>query len=365
MSRSFPPPNNLIRRKLLSWYRRQKRALPWRGSSDPYRIWVSEVMLQQTTVAAVRKRYHRFLQRFPNLGSLARAREDAVLAAWSGLGYYRRARNLRRAARVILSRHGGQFPRDCETLETLPGFGPYTAAAVASLAFGERVPAADANVTRVVSRLFAIGGRAATRAHRETILARVHRLLPRNDPGDAIAALMDLGQTICLPRHPQCLRCPLRRECAALRRGRSDRYPARARPPRTVTVHLAAAFAGSAGRAFLVRRRASFLDGLWEFPSAEGKTARRARENLSTTLRLYGLRLSSPSPAGRTRHAVVHRRIRVSIFPAVASSPAAAATSLPAPSSRWFRPSDFDRAPVPTLTRKIARAVGFLPLPGL
>jgi A/G-specific adenine glycosylase len=316
-------------------------------------------MLQQTTVGTVRKRYAAFLARFPDLSSLARAREDAVLAAWSGLGYYGRARNLRRAARAILRRHGGVLPREPAALERLPGFGPYTAAAVASLAFGARVPAADANVTRVLSRLFAIGGAASSRAHRERVLCRAAALLPRHRPGDATAALMDLGQTICLPRRPDCPRCPLSQGCAALRRGNPERYPAHRPKPPAVSVHVAAAFAASAGRAFLVRRRARLLDGLWAFPSAEAQTRAHARQRLALLLRPLGLRLSSRIPSGQTRHTLVNRRLEISVFPAVLRSPITDRQS-PASLSRWFRPADLERAAIPTLTRKIARTAGFL-----
>jgi A/G-specific adenine glycosylase len=352
-----------IRAKLLSWYRQQKRQLPWRATSDAYRIWVSEVMLAQTTVAAVESRYEQFLRRFPDLLALARAREDSVLAAWSGLGYYERARNLRRAARAVVREHGGVLPQDPELLGRLPGFGPYTAAAVASLAFGRRVPAADANVTRVVSRLFALEGRPGSRAHSDEVLARVRGLLPRGRPGDAIAALMDLGQSICLPRRPDCTRCPLFAECAAARRGKPESYPARAGKPRPVTVHFAAAVAQGEGRAFLIRRRASFLNGLWEFPSAEGETPALALRNLAAALRPLGLTLTSRRPAGRARHTVVNRRLLISIFPAVVRLPPSAFRLPPPAPSRWFRPADLGRAAVPTLTRKIANAVGFLPLP--
>src|SRR5258706_10670169 len=188
----------LIRKKLLAWSRQQKRSLPWRGTTDPYRVWVSEVMLQQTTVAAVRERYGPFLERFPDLASLARAREERVLAAWSGLGYYARARNLRRAAVRIARDHAGGFPRDPSALTRLPGFGEYTAAAVACLAFGSRHPAADANVTRVLSRLFALGGTAGKKKNRAAVLFHAGGLLSSGPPGRLTATPMDLGQ----PRRP-------------------------------------------------------------------------------------------------------------------------------------------------------------------
>jgi A/G-specific adenine glycosylase len=352
----------LLRKKLLAWYRREKRTLPWRGSTDPYRIWVSEVMLQQTTVAAVRNRYDGFLRRFPDLASLARSRQDSVLAAWSGLGYYGRARNLRKAARRIVRQHGGRLPNDPETLETLPGFGPYTAAAVASLAFGRRVPAADANVTRVVSRLYALSGGSGPRADREAVLARVLPFLPRRRPGDAIAAFMDLGQSICLPRGPLCGRCPLAPACAARRNGRPQRYPRRARKARPVAVHLAAIFAQRGGRALLVRRRASFLNGLWEFPCAEAATAESARRQLASLIRPLGLRLSTDTPSAFAKHTVVNRRLQIAVFPAL-SDPQVPIRNPKSFPHRWFRAFDLERAAVPTLTRKIARAAGFLRSP--
>ena len=176
-------------------------------------------MLQQTTVGAVEKRYDAFLARFPDLASLARAREDSVLAAWSGLGYYARARNLRRAAERILREHGGVIPRDPGLLSMLPGFGEYMAAAVASLAFGQRLPAAESNVERVLSRVFALAGIAGSRELRGRVLAHARDLLPARRPGDMTAALMDLGQTICTPRRPVCPVCPIASACAALSLG--------------------------------------------------------------------------------------------------------------------------------------------------
>ncbi|MDQ5873621.1 MAG: A/G-specific adenine glycosylase, partial [Acidobacteriota bacterium] len=213
--------------KLLAWFHREDRQLPWRGTSDPYRVWVSEVMLQQTTVGAVRKRYAAFVARFPDVATLARAGEESVLAAWSGLGYYARARNLRRAAKRIFREHGGVIPRDPRVLRTLPGFGEYMSAAVASLAFGERLPAAEANVERVLSRVFALPGTAGSRELRERVLARAEALLPAERPGDLTAALMDLGQTICLPRRPICGICPIARDCAARESGDPEAWPRR------------------------------------------------------------------------------------------------------------------------------------------
>jgi len=355
ITRSPDPP---ITRKLLTWFHREKRQLPWRGTRDPYRIWVSEVMLQQTTVSAVRSRYAPFLARFPSLRSLARAREESVLAAWSGLGYYARARNLRRAAQVIEREHQGRVPRKPEQLERLPGFGRYMAAAVASLAYGERAAAAEANVTRVLSRLFAIDGIAERRSHQERVLSIAERLLPRRNPGDLTAALMDLGQTICTPRQPRCSRCPVREQCRARRAGDPERYPARRAKPRFVDVVVAAAVARRGARALLVRPGSRRLAGMWQFPCAEGRTLERARRELSKMVRPLGYRLSL-APSGHARHTIMNRRMAITIFSASVQPPKANPPSL-AGKSRWFLRRDLERAAIPTLTRKIGKAGGFL-----
>ena len=345
-----------VRRKLLAWSRLQKRTLPWRGTKDPYRIWVSEVMLAQTTVAAVAGRYERFLTRFPDLASLARAREESVLAAWSGLGYYARARNLRLAARRIVREHGGRFPHDPEVLRRLPGFGEYTAAAVPALAFGSRAPAADANVTRVLSRIYGIQGRAGTGAHRDAVRARAAAFLSSGDPGETTAALMDLGQLICSARKPACGTCPVAGECAALASGAPENFPRRGKKPRPIRVFLAAACARRNGSVLLVRRQATFLDGLWEFPSAEARTRTAAHDLLASKARALRLSLRN-RPIGFARHTVVNRRIVMEVFSASRNPK----SKIQNPKSeRWFTPAQLERAAIPTLTRKVARAAGIL-----
>lgn len=314
-------------------------------------------MLQQTTVAAVRGRYEPFLKRFPDVASLARASEEQVLAAWSGLGYYGRARNLRRAARILTREHGGRLPRDPAALRKLPGFGPYTAAAVAALAWGVPAAAADANVTRVLSRLFALPGLAGSRAHREAVLRLAEQLVPRDRPGDFTAALMDLGQLVCTPRLPACPRCPLAPECAALLEGRPDSYPARKAKPRTLRVSVAAADARSGGRTLLVRREGTLLSGMWAYPSADGRTPAEARRRLARALAAHGLRIERTAPFAHATHTVVNRRFAIDVYRAAPNPKSKTQNSK---SGRWFRPEDLSRAAVPTLTRKIAIAAGFL-----
>lgn len=311
-------------------------------------------MLQQTTFSAVSPRFAPFLDRFPDVGSLAEATEDDVLAAWSGLGYYARARNLRRAAIEIARDHGAQIPRDPVVLRHLPGFGSYMSAAVASLAYGTRLPAIEANVERVVSRLFAIPGDAGSPALRQTVALRVEELLPRLRPGDLTAALMDLGQLVCTPRRPACGACPLGGHCAGRATGQPERFPGRRPRPEPVRVSLAAAVARRNGRLLLVRRRSTWLDGMWEFPSAEAASPAGARRALARRLAELQLVISGSAPIGRARHAVVNRRLEITVFPARRR---AARGAEPGPDgARWFLPDELENAAVPTLTRKIAAA---------
>lgn len=347
-----------IRNSLLAWFRREKRQLPWRGTTDPYRIWVSEVMLQQTTVAAVRPRYDAFLERFPDVSTLADASEDSVLAAWSGLGYYARARNLRRAAQIVVRDHEGRIPDDPLALRSLPGFGEYMSAAVASLAFGSRLPAADANVDRVLSRVFVIRGRTGTRAHRLRVLEAADRILPSRRAGDLTAALMDLGQTVCTPRAPRCPECPIRTSCVAYRTGTVSRYPEKKAKEPFVDVPTAAAAAVSGGRALLVRREAGWLSGMWEFPSAAGASPAAARRALRARLAELGLGLDRGAPLGSANHTIARRRLAIRVFPASERRGTKRRSSADV---GWFSGADLENAAVPTLTRKIARACGLLP----
>jgi A/G-specific adenine glycosylase len=319
-------------------------------------------MLQQTTVEAVRRRYDAFLARFPDLETLARAREGSVLAAWSGLGYYARARNLRNAAREVLVVHGGRLPRDPRTLRTLPGFGEYMAAAVACLAFGARIPAVEANVARTLSRLFAIPGLLGTRSHAAAVRQRAAALVARGDAAGVTAALMDLGQLVCTPHDPRCPSCPLAEACVARRLGRPTRFPRRPAPPSSRSVFVAAACALREGRVLLVRRHGALLGGLWQFPTAEGETPADAAAALRRAVRGYGLVLDEDRPGAVTQHTIVNRRLRIAVYRAAASrrprpDPPGAA------SVRWLPAAGLATAAIPTLTRKIATAAGVLAPP--
>jgi A/G-specific adenine glycosylase len=300
-----------LRRALLDWYARNRRALPWRDDPDPYRVLVSEIMLQQTTVEAVRPRFEAFLSRFPTVGALAAASEEEVLAAWSGLGYYQRARNLRDAAIRIAREHGGAIPSSAEALSRLPGVGRYTAGAVASIAFGRPEPILDGNVARLLARLFVVGGDPRAAATKARLWDLAAALVHRDDPSSLNQALMEMGALVCRPRDPDCARCPLEDACGARRAGVVALYPQAAARARPTGVLVAAAVARDGRGRLLLARRAGkgALRGMWELPSAEvrpsdapAEVARRLREETGLSFRLGPVVASA-------RHSVMNRRI--------------------------------------------------------
>jgi A/G-specific adenine glycosylase len=292
--------------RLLEWYRGARRPLPWRRTRDPYRIWLSETMLQQTRVEAVVPYYERFLARFPTLESLAVADEEAVLREWAGLGYYARARNLRRAAAAVLRDHAGELPRDAESLAALPGVGRYTVGALRSIAFDERAAVVDGNVKRVFARL--AGARAPSSAE---LWRMADALVPEKAAGDWNQALMELGATVCTPRRPTCLVCPVEALCAARAQGDPEGFPAPARRPAARRVRALAGVLTRRGRVLLVRRPSrGLLGGLWELPSVEEQDA----PALVAALReRTGLRAAVAESLGRLRHQFTHRDLALEV----------------------------------------------------
>jgi A/G-specific adenine glycosylase len=290
--------------------------MPWRHTDDPYRILLSEYLLQRTRVASGTPYYERFVKRFPDIRSLAAATEEDVLRAWEGLGFYRRARNLHHAAKTIMDRHGGAVPSNTETLRQLPGIGAYTAGAVASIAFGERVPAVDGNVTRVLARLYRVEEDVSRRTGRDRIKTLAESLVPSSRPGAFNQALMELGATVCTPRSPACPECPLEDVCASRKAGMQESLPmvSRLRKPRTVPV--AFAHVASRGRVLLVRRPESgLLAGLWSLPG--GEIARDAEVSKSLgklVLEQTGLRIDVGETAARVAHTFSHRQWSGAIY---------------------------------------------------
>jgi A/G-specific adenine glycosylase len=323
---------------LARWYAQGHRDLPWRRTSDPYCIWVSEIMLQQTRAAAVVPYYRRFLKRFPTVEALAAAAEPEVLALWSGLGYYSRARNLLRAARQIAA--CGEFPNRCDDLRQLAGVGDYTAAAVASIAFGEPRAVLDGNVLRVVARMENDAGDIRAPKTRERFRSVAESWLDRRQPGAFNQALMELGATICTPRRPLCTQCPLRDECQALRQGTVERLPVKlgaVAPERIEAVLLLV----RRGRRILLRQRPVTerrMPGFWDLPAPE---------------QLPGGR--SGAAVGKFRHTITHHRYTFTV------QEARAPKRLPGGSLfRWLEPREAEGVPLSTTARKALRLAEWL-----
>jgi A/G-specific adenine glycosylase len=305
-----------IQKKLLAWYDRNRRDLPWRRTRDPYEIWVSEVMLQQTQVKTVLGRYSHFLRRFPSVAALAEAREADVLHAWQGLGYYSRARRLQQAARAIDEQHGGRVPRTYEALLELPGVGAYSAGAVASIAFGERVPVVDGNVVRVLTRLFSLRGDPGRAPLRARLWEIAGRLVSPRRPGDFNQALMELGATLCTPREPGCERCPLRRDCHGRREGSFLTLPEIPARERATAVRVAAAVVRRKDRVLVVREPddAPRWAGLDVFPYVTLHAKEASERGALRAARRHGVEARSGAPLGTLRYTITRFRMTLDAF---------------------------------------------------
>ncbi|ANL33129.1 A/G-specific adenine glycosylase [Rhizobium phaseoli] len=345
---------------LLDWYDRHHRDLPWRVSPgmaargvkpDPYRVWLSEVMLQQTTVQAVKPYFERFLARWPEVTDLAAAENDAVMAAWAGLGYYARARNLKKCAEAVAQEHGGVFPDSEAGLKALPGIGDYTAAAVAAIAFNRQAAVMDGNVERVISRLYAI--ETPLPAAKPVMKNKVALLTPADRPGDFAQAMMDLGATICTPKRPACSLCPFRGACQALKLSDPELFPVKAAKKEKPVRHGAAFVAVTADGEILLRRRAEsgLLGGMTEVPT----TAWTARIDGETSV------AAAPFDAawqacGTVIHVFTHFELRLSIWRAAI---AGRAKTQDGPNDEWWEPvTNLEAQALPTIMKKaIAAAI--------
>jgi A/G-specific adenine glycosylase len=319
-----------LRERLLEWFQKYQRDLPWRRNKDPYRIWLSEIMLQQTRVAAVIPFYERFLEHFPTITALAAAPETEVLRLWAGLGYYSRARNLQRAAQEIVAKHGGEFPRSAEHTLALPGIGSYTAAAILSIAFGERHAVLDGNVARVIARLGAVHGDLREGARWQSLQAAADALLDPAAPSDWNQAMMELGAMICTPTSPQCLLCPVAEFCRARQLGLTDVIPEKRKKRATEEVELAAAvFLDKQGRTLLLPPPETDRDHvtqdevrplismMWHFPMVA--VQRDASRELVKFLTTFNALPTNGSKAKleelrSARHTVTYRAIRLRPF---------------------------------------------------
>jgi A/G-specific adenine glycosylase len=340
-----------IAARLLPWYRRHARRLPWRtlpgeGFTDPYRVWLSEIMLQQTTVATVGPYFTRFLERWPTVERLAAAPREDVLSLWAGLGYYARARNMHRCARIVADELKGRFPDNESDLRALPGIGPYTAAAIAAIAFGRKATVVDGNVERVIARLFALEEPLPSAKPKLRSLAA--ELTPDETPGDYAQAMMDLGATVCLPRNPKCLLCPLNDVCAARAAGIEAQLPRKAPKPDRPTRYAVAFYITRSDGALLLRRRPDqgMLGGMMEVPSTPWRETpwdeAEARANAPAALDWR------PLP-GIVRHGFTHFHFEVTTWAGLHGGDGLSAEG------RWVLPDALGGEALPTVMRKIIR----------
>lgn len=346
-----------IRLRALKWYHHNRRDLPWRGETNPYRIWVSEVMLQQTQVTTVIPYYHRFLAQFPTVETLAAAPLEAVLKAWEGLGYYARARNLHRAAIEIVTKHQGRFPQSYAELRTLPGFGDYTAGAVASMAFGEATPAVDGNVKRVIARLFAIQEDISKGQAARQLKELAAALVDPTTPADWNQAMMELGATVCLPQKPKCLLCPVNDICQGRLQGLEQQLPVKAARKSLPHYDVAAAVICQDGKMLIAQRPLEgMLGGLWEFPGGK----RKPGETLQSCLRReiweeLGVEIEVRQPATVVKHSYTHFKITLHAFYCrlIKGTP----QSLGVADWRWVSLEEINAFPFPRTDLKIIEAL--------
>ncbi|MBN1545327.1 MAG: A/G-specific adenine glycosylase [Syntrophaceae bacterium] len=358
-----PPPGSVTFpvAGLLSWYGVHHRRLPWRETKDPYRVWLSEIMLQQTQVATVIPYYKRFLERFPTLADLARAEEEDVLKAWENLGYYSRARQLHHAAKILIEKFGGHVPARQEDLVKLPGIGAYTAGAILSIAFGQAVVAIDGNVRRVLCRFFALDDVLPDKNGDRRLADIMTPFLPLRQAGEFNQGLMELGATVCRSRKPLCSECPLSGNCLAHTGGDPESYPAR-RQKKSISVRqaVAAIIRDERGRVLVVKRQTGgLLGGLWKFPGGFCDAGEEPNDALRRTLREeVGIPIGTETYLALVRHAYTHFRLSLHVFSVKALNPQQG--KLNGMHSRWIYPGEIKDLPLSKADRLVAGHGGLL-----
>lgn len=343
--------NELVDR-LLFWFYEAKRDLPWRKNKNPYHIWVSEIMLQQTRVDTVKPYFERFISRFPDIETLSNATEDEVLKYWEGLGYYSRARNLLSAAREVQEKYGGKIPDDEERIRALKGIGPYTMGAILSIAYDKPVPAVDGNVLRVFSRIFAIEKDIAKTSTRKEIEDIVREIIPHSDPSGFNQALMELGALICLPRTPKCSICPVEHLCVAKKEGKEQNLPIKEKKESKKDIHLITVVFCLEDK-FLIRQRLeeNLLKNLWEFPSWQIDEKRQGFDfDISQFARELGMELEDVEYLGRVTHIFSHLRWNMAAYYATVES---LVSDLPSMHYRWVTIEELQNYAFPVPYQKV------------
>ena len=330
-------------RSVLAWYDSGHRDLPWRRTKDAYRIWISEIMLQQTRAETVISYYERFLARYPTVRDLAQAPQEELLKSWEGLGYYSRARNLQKAAQIIVSQYGGELPTSVEALRALPGIGHYTAGAIASIAYGIPAAAVDGNVERVICRHDAITQTVGTPQARRLIEARAQELVPPDRPGAFANAMMEMGATVCMPKSPACLICPVRESCRGRALGIELELPVKAKKKAQRVQKRCVMLVFSQGRVLIVRRQERLLGGLYVFPDAEGELT---PSQMCSALEALGVRAAYDMPMGQARHVFTHLIWEMDIHALEAQEMA------DVEGGQWVTAAELAALPLPTAVKK-------------
>ena len=344
-------------RSLLTWFRKNRRDLPWRRDFRPYAVWVSEIMLQQTRVDQVEGYFRRFLEGFPEIRTLALAPLDKVLKAWEGLGYYSRARHLHQAARIVVRDHGGELPKDYYQLMELPGIGRSTAGAILSLAFGQAFPILDGNVKRVLSRFCHIRQPLDQGAALKKLWRISESLLPGRNPGRFNEALMELGALICLPKKPACSGCPLRVDCRAFQQGDAEKLPVKNPPKKIPHFEVTAAVIRNRGKILITQRpEKGLLGGLWEFPGGKQKKGESLEACLKREIEEeLGIEITVGEPFMKVKHAYSH--FKITLHPFFCRRRKGRIQKIGIKDFRWVKPEELDRYAFPRADRRV---IGYL-----